>query len=314
MTSSAQAAANALGTLGAVCWSVQLIPQIWQNYKRQHTHGLQPTMMLLWASAGIPLGIYNITREFPIALQIQPQILTFLSLITWAQTQYYPPARDLRQRSIAWCVVVLTIACVLAGGVEAGIIFALRSATRHKPQADVEYYWPVVLMGALSALLLAGGVARHYVDIWKERTVRGISFLFVGIDAMGDLTSLVSVVCWWKAGRSLDILGLVVYGSELVLWMGVMVCGLWYNFRPWFKAKTKARHSQADPGVRTNEIFGASTSTRPGRPSSISSSISQASGTVFRTASGRTSQASSGHEYDDPRSHNLVRLRHLVQV
>jgi hypothetical protein len=46
-------------------------------------------MMLLWASAGVPLGVYNIVEEFNIALQIQPQILTTLSLITWAQCLYY---------------------------------------------------------------------------------------------------------------------------------------------------------------------------------------------------------------------------------
>lgn len=31
------------------------------------------------------------------------------------------------------------------------------------------------------------------MDIYKTRTVRGISFLFVAIDAMGDLTSLLSL-------------------------------------------------------------------------------------------------------------------------
>lgn len=45
--------------------------------------------MLLWAVAGVPLGVYNIVEEFNIALRIQPQILTTLSLITWAQCLYY---------------------------------------------------------------------------------------------------------------------------------------------------------------------------------------------------------------------------------
>ena len=68
---------------------VQLIPQIVLNYRRHDTTGLQPSMMLLWASAGLPLGIYNILSHKTIALQIQPQILTSLSLITWAQCMYY---------------------------------------------------------------------------------------------------------------------------------------------------------------------------------------------------------------------------------
>lgn len=46
-------------------------------------------MMMLWACAGVPLGVYNITKEFNVALRIQPQILTFLSLVTWAQCRYY---------------------------------------------------------------------------------------------------------------------------------------------------------------------------------------------------------------------------------
>lgn len=48
-------------------------------------------------------------------------------------------------------------------------------------------------MAVLSACLLAAGVLTHYWDIYVHRTVRGISFLFVGIDAAGDLFSLVSV-------------------------------------------------------------------------------------------------------------------------
>ena len=46
-------------------------------------------MMMLWAWAGVPLGVYNIIEEFNIALRIQPQILTVLSLVTWIQCFYY---------------------------------------------------------------------------------------------------------------------------------------------------------------------------------------------------------------------------------
>ena len=46
-------------------------------------------MMMLWAWAGVPLGVYNIVNEFNVALRIQPQILTTLSLVTWIQCFYY---------------------------------------------------------------------------------------------------------------------------------------------------------------------------------------------------------------------------------
>jgi len=320
MTSSS-IAANTLGTLGAICWSIQLLPQIYQNYRRKDTTGLQPTMMLLWASAGIPLGIYNIVRSFPVALQIQPQILTFLSLVTWAQTQYYPPARDRKPRSVVWCGCVLTVICGVAGGVEVGIIFAMRIATERRTEGEVEYYWPVVLMGVLSAVLLCAGVGRHYVDIWKERTVRGISFLFCFIDALGDLTSLVSVVFWWKAGRSLDVLGLVIYGSELVLWLGVFACGGWYNLRPWVREKIDERESRGvvqrsasgevparEGGERTTSQAGSTSSTS----TSTVSGASFAPGTAFRTASGRLI---SGSDVDGEGLHyDTLRMRSIVQA
>jgi hypothetical protein len=48
-------------------------------------------------------------------------------------------------------------------------------------------------MGVVSTVLLSAGVLRHYWDIYVHRTVRGISFIFVGIDAAGDVFSLISV-------------------------------------------------------------------------------------------------------------------------
>lgn len=51
--------------------------------------GLQSSMMLLWAFAGIPLGVYTIAQNLNVALQVQPQLLTFLSLVTWGQCLYY---------------------------------------------------------------------------------------------------------------------------------------------------------------------------------------------------------------------------------
>lgn len=41
--------ANVLGTIGTVLWCVQLIPQIWHNWRHKRTDGLPPVMMLLWA-------------------------------------------------------------------------------------------------------------------------------------------------------------------------------------------------------------------------------------------------------------------------
>ncbi|KAK5528056.1 hypothetical protein LTR25_010722 [Vermiconidia calcicola] len=156
-------------------------------------------MMLLWACAGIPLGVYNIVEDFNVALKIQPQILTSLSLLTWIQCKYYGNKWPWTKSAS----IVAPVAAVM-GGIECGLVFALRRAKHNHTE------WPITLMAVLSACFLSAGVLRHYWDIYKERTVRGISFIFVAIDAMGDLTSLISVFFQPK----LDILGMVIYGSD----------------------------------------------------------------------------------------------------
>ncbi|KAK4448634.1 PQ loop repeat protein [Podospora aff. communis PSN243] len=264
------AAANVLGTLGAVCWSIQLIPQIIVNYRRHHATGLQPSMMMLWAWAGVPLGVYNIVSEFNIALRIQPQILTALSLITWIQCYYYqkvfsPFSHPTKPKS----TLILTPILLLMTAIQTSFIISLRILVSRGT------HWTMTLMAVLSALLLALGVLRHYWDIYTHRTVRGISFLFVGIDAAGDVFSLASL---FFQRKPLDVLGVVIYGTELVLWLGVFAAGGWYNFVPWVKGKLgnggdESRGGEEEgrrTGVALREMPSSTSSCRGGRQQSQS--------------------------------------------
>ncbi|KAJ5675110.1 uncharacterized protein N7477_005044 [Penicillium maclennaniae] len=240
-------AENVLGTLGA----------IFINHKRHNTEGLQPSMMLLWAAAGVPLGVYNIVEEFNIALRIQPQILTILSLITWAQCLYYG-----KKFPITKCITFVLSLLSIFGGFETGLILGLKEAKTH----DIR--WPIMLMAVLSASLLAAGVLRHYWDIYVHRTVRGISFFFVGIDAAGDLFSIISVLF----GPKIDVLGVVIYGTELGLWMGIFACGGVFNLVPWVRARSKSEVG--------NEVE------LEMEPELVSLDRMPSSNSVFRTASG----------------------------
>lgn len=157
-----------------------------------------------------------------------------LSLLTWIQCYYYESSWSIA-RSLA---VVLPVASVMAG-IEVALVFALRIGVRRG------VHWPVTLMAVLAALFLALGVLRHYWDIYVHRTVRGISFLFVGIDALGDLTSIISVVFQ----PQLDILGFVIYSTELVLWIGIFACGGYYNLVPWIKRRMDKRGSGSPEAI-----------------------------------------------------------------
>ncbi|OOO05019.1 peptidase M36 fungalysin [Aspergillus oryzae] len=189
-------AANVFGTLGAVLWSLQLLPQIWKNWRRHDSESLSAAFFLSWAMAGVPLGVYNISDNFNIALQVQPNILISLSLLTWSQCKYYRDKWNLKK--------ILPVAIVLGavlGGVEAGLVFALRVAYRRGER------WPSTLMAILSAVLLAAGVLRHYVDMFRTRSDAGLSLRFALLDASGDVASILSVIFQ----PSLSILGLVIY-------------------------------------------------------------------------------------------------------
>jgi uncharacterized protein with PQ loop repeat len=82
-------AANVLGTIGTICWSIQLIPQIWRNYRTKSTKGLPGTMMFIWAAAGIPFGAYAVAQKFNVALVVQPQAFGVLCAVSWAQCLVY---------------------------------------------------------------------------------------------------------------------------------------------------------------------------------------------------------------------------------
>ncbi|KAK1050407.1 hypothetical protein LTR74_017047 [Friedmanniomyces endolithicus] len=232
-------------------------------------------LVQFWACAGVPLGVFNIVSNFNIALQVQPQILTFLSLVTWIQCYYYE-----RKWSISKALaVVMPVACVM-GGIEAGLVFALRIGIRHGTQ------WPATLMAILAALYLALGVLEQYVAIYKQRSVEGISFLFCGIDALGDLTSTIAVIFEPKT----SILGLVIYNVEFLMWMGIFACGGYYKLLPALKRQIK-RRSTGDSARTSNEVGGGDGIAIHEMPSSTS---------VFRTPSaehelrGRVAPSSTG--------------------
>ena len=206
------------------------MPQIWLNYRNHSAAGLSSGFMMLWAWAGIPLGVYNIVSDFSIALQIQPQILTCLSLVTWAQCNYY----ERKWTLIKALTVVLPVACVM-GGIEVALVYGICIAVERG------LHWPLVLMAALAAALLAMGVLEQYWSIWKHKSVHGISFLFCGIDALGDVTSIVSVIF----RPHLDVVGLVAYAVELVLWLGVFAAGGYFGVVPCIVQKSQNRRSNA---------------------------------------------------------------------
>lgn len=114
-------AATVLGTIGTILWCVQLVPQIWTNWRTKSTEGLPASMMFLWAACGVPFGAYSIIQNFNVPIQVQPQCFMGLCLVSWAQVLVYG------RRWRAWTAALLGVAVAAAcAGIEAALILTLR--------------------------------------------------------------------------------------------------------------------------------------------------------------------------------------------
>ncbi|KAK3947531.1 PQ loop repeat-domain-containing protein [Pseudoneurospora amorphoporcata] len=200
-------AANVLGTIGTVLWCVQLIPQIWTNWRKKQTTGLPGTMMFLWALCGVPFGVYAVAQNFNIPIQVQPQCFVALCLVGWAQVLIYGSKWPVWKASL----LALTIACVFAG-VEAALILTLR------PLYEDGNETPIFVIGIIAAILLAAGLLPPYSEMYKRHgRVVGINWIFLAMDWSGAFFSLMAVV----TQNMFDVLGAVLYIICALLELGI---------------------------------------------------------------------------------------------
>ncbi|KAK3336195.1 PQ loop repeat-domain-containing protein [Cercophora scortea] len=200
-------AANVLGTIGTRLWCVQLVPQIWTNWRTKKTEGLPGIMMFLWALCGVPFGVYSVAQNFNIPLQVQPHCFMGLCLFSWVQTLVYHKKWAVWKASI----MGLAVACTFAG-VETALILTLR------PLYDDGKEVPIFVVGVIAAALLAAGLLPPYGEIWKRRgRVVGINWIFLSMDWFGAFFSLMALV----AQNTFDILGGVLYILCCALEVGI---------------------------------------------------------------------------------------------
>jgi len=93
---------------GTICWTIQIIPQIWKSYRTKDTTGLSDWMILSWAIAGAFLGAYAVIQNINIPLILQPQMFSALGTISWAQVRlfYIFHTFSLDQQFSSVCIMV----------------------------------------------------------------------------------------------------------------------------------------------------------------------------------------------------------------
>ncbi|KAK4943172.1 hypothetical protein LTR10_017196 [Elasticomyces elasticus] len=177
-------AANVLGTIGTVFWSIQLLPQIYRSYRTKSTVGVPPLMMFLWSISGVPFGAYAIAQNFNIPIQIQPQCFCLFCLVNWGQCKYYSSKRKARN-----VIIICTAILAVEGGLQGLLVWLLRKGYNEK-----HLEWPSTLIGAIAFVLLISGYIPIPFELLKRRgRVVGIDFWFLAIDWFGAFFSLMSL-------------------------------------------------------------------------------------------------------------------------
>ncbi|KIY70695.1 hypothetical protein CYLTODRAFT_337350, partial [Cylindrobasidium torrendii FP15055 ss-10] len=210
------AAENVLGTFGAVCWTIQLTPQIWKSWRSKSTDGLSPYLVGIWSISGVWMGIYAILQDLNVPLIVQPHLFAALSLISLAQCLYY---------SYHWPLWRITTGCVLslviAAGLDVGMVYAIRPSYAHGNNGGVYFF------GILASITLAVGLLPQYWEIYKHREVVGISLTFMFVDWLGGVVSLLSLVF----RPEFDVLAGVAYSLVIALDGVVLIAALILNPR-----------------------------------------------------------------------------------
>ncbi|KAI0820301.1 PQ loop repeat-domain-containing protein [Trametes gibbosa] len=208
------AAENALGTIGTVCWAVQLLPQIWYSYRMKSTEGLSEWLVLIWGISGAFLGTYSVVQNLNIPLIVQPQLFAILSFVSWAQCQYYG-----RKRSKTTAIAMYITAVTIFAGFEVGMIFAIFPSFRAGNMAPVQFF------GIFSTILISGALLPQYYEIYKYKEVIGISLMFMAVDLLGGVFNDLSLA--FK--DEFDVVAGVTYSLVVVLDGIVILCALILN-------------------------------------------------------------------------------------
>ncbi|KAJ7464404.1 PQ loop repeat-domain-containing protein [Mycena latifolia] len=251
-------AENVLATIGTVCWTVQMIPQLWKSWREKSTEGLSPWLMLVWGIAAAFLGAYTLLLDLNIPLILQPQCFGVLSLISWGQCQYYGAKRS---RGVATAMALGMM--LLVGGFEAAMVFAVRPAYDARTDAGVR---GVQFLGIFSTVLIALALFPQYIEIWHHREVVGLSILFMFVDMFGGVFSDLSLA--FK--EDFDVIVAVTYTLVIVMDGAVLLAALILNPRAAKRRRAENARAMAESDV-TGSGLSSRTITRVATPSSSDS-------------------------------------------
>ncbi|BGP22117.1 cystinosin/ERS1p repeat protein [Rhodotorula toruloides] len=204
------------GWFGTVLWCIQLVPQVYMNYRRKTTEGLSNLLCVCWMLSGVTLGIFAIVENINIPIIVQPHCYGSLCFLMLCQMLYY----DRKWRWYAAAGAFAAYACA-AAGFEVGMVYASR-AVEDRGSKGLTMLW-----GILSDVFLAVGFIPQFIEIYKAREVYALSYTFLAMDSAGAVFSIVSLAM----KPTLDGIAFTGYLIVLVLEIAIFILAILLNPR-----------------------------------------------------------------------------------
>jgi len=219
-----KAAENALGTIGTICWTIQLVRQLWKSYREKSTEGLSQFLVFIWGASGVLLGVYAIVQNINIPIIVQPQLFGTLSFLSFAQVRPLQVKLlriirpdELQHQGWLFCVhltiqytsthrvfellIPSSIQCQYYGSkrpfwtcvaiyvVCLALLCVLQVGFVYavRPSYEHGHSAGVEFFGIASSVTIAVGLLPQYYEIWKHGEVIGISIPFMTVDMLGGV-------------------------------------------------------------------------------------------------------------------------------
>ncbi|KAJ3517762.1 hypothetical protein NLJ89_g311 [Agrocybe chaxingu] len=239
-------AEHVFGIMGTICWTGQLIPQIWKSYHEKSTKGLSPWLVFLWGLSAIFQGAYSILQDLNIPLIVQPQLFGFLCFLSWGQCHYYGGHRSPRVS-----ILITLVAMVFLGTLESVLVVTLRPSHNRGKHAPADFF------GIFASVLLSLAIFPQYREIYKYKEVIGISLVFISIDIMGGIFNNLSLA--FK--EEFDIIASVMYSAVVVLESVIVIAALILNPRA-HRRRRRYAEDQEQQEVAAKAVQETSSSSR----------------------------------------------------
>jgi uncharacterized protein with PQ loop repeat len=218
-------AKEVFGNLGLLFWSFQLTPQVIQNWRAGDTGTLSFSMTILWALWTPFFAAGAIHNNLAPPLIIQPNLFGFFAAVCSVQVYWYRRKSMKSSYSLNFKLVLsLIIFCIILACLEF-LLFFIISICAQSTVTGVQAI--AVIIPSIAPFLVVLGFIPQFVEIYQAKTCHGISPIFILLDILGGVFSIISLVFH---PPPFDIVSSLSYAGVITMDLVIVLMGLKYGW------------------------------------------------------------------------------------